>query len=112
MIAATTPGNCRAACASPPTMRACACGLRRIIAWSMPGRTISSVKWPRPVAWRGPSLLRVGLPINCSAIALRFYLGCGFFDRVDDLRIARAHAEIACERAANFLLARIGILLQ
>ena len=40
---ATTPGAAAAAFVSMPPSRALACGLRRIWAWSWPGRLMSSV---------------------------------------------------------------------
>ena len=40
---ANTPGSARAASASMETMRACACGLRTMAAWSMPRTRMSSM---------------------------------------------------------------------
>jgi len=39
----TTPGSASAFDVSIPTMRACACGLRTIAAWAIPGRAMSSM---------------------------------------------------------------------
>ena len=43
-----TPGMRRAALASTLRMRACACGLRRMAMWSMPGRFTSATNEPAP----------------------------------------------------------------
>jgi len=40
---ATTPGYFSASLTSIPRIRACACGERRIFAWSMRGKRMSSV---------------------------------------------------------------------
>src|SRR5258706_6784653 len=77
----------------------------------MPGSTMSSVKLPRPVTWRGLSLLRELAPMYFFS-AIFFYFFRRRLYRLDDLRVARAHAEVAGEAAADLVFARIGILAQ
>ena len=59
---AATPGRAAAALASTTTMRACACGLRSMAAWSRPGAPRSSMKRPRPATRRRSSFSGSGAP--------------------------------------------------
>src|SRR2546426_3374098 len=85
-------------------MRACACGLVRRAAWSMPGRRISSAYSARPVAL-SPASSRGGLvptarpesPMRASGKLLR---------RLHDLDVTRAAAEVSRQRPADRLPAR------
>ncbi len=52
---ARTPGSALAALTSIETIRACACGLRRSLAWSRPLGWMSATYWTRPVTFSGPS---------------------------------------------------------
>src|SRR5215510_16554321 len=78
-MTAFTPGNASAAEASMDLIRACACGLRNTLAWSMPGREMSAPYLARPVTLSTPScrIGRVPITLNlcsCSSIFLSFCL--------------------------------------
>src|ERR1035438_9516275 len=67
---------------------------------------------------RGSSLRRMRLPTRSSvlvmvvAIGLRSSLEGGFLDRVDDVLVARAAAEIAFQTVADFFLGGARVALQ
>src|SRR5690349_14946793 len=118
---AFTPGSFSAFEVSIDLMRACGCGLRSTLPQIMPGMLVSAANWARPVTLSMPSGRMVRWPIHLLLVTrfiglLQFLLGAhfsrGFHHRADDLVIAGAPAEVAGEPEADFLLGRIGVLLQ
>src|SRR5215470_3997909 len=73
VMTAFTPGRASAADASIDLMRACACGLRRTLPCSMPGKLISAPYRARPVTLSTPScrIGRVPITLNlCSCTSI------------------------------------------
>ena len=102
-------------------MRACGCGLRRTLPQIMPGMVVSAANWARPVTLSMPSGRMVRWPIAfvgnevhwvVSRLLLGAHFGGGVHHRADDLVVSSAPAEVAGEPGADFLLARIRVLLQ
>src|SRR5438093_6891241 len=126
VMTATTPGNFRAAATSIPMIRAWAWGLRTMAAWSMRGRTRSSMYPPRPRRSRGSSTRGMDLPthlrsVGCSRTAGMVCLLGGFPDddghalgggqhRLDDELIAGAATEVAGDALADLGGAGAGVL--
>src|SRR5487761_315418 len=88
------------------SMRACACGLRRTAACSMPGRLMSSTYWPRPRTNRGSSLRSIR-PKPASAGMLG-----GPPDRTDDVLIARTPADLPGDRLADLGFRRVRVAVE
>src|SRR3979490_2698791 len=119
---ALTPGNASAFEVSIDLMGACGCGLRLTLPQIIPGMVVSAAKAARPVTLSMPSGRMVRWPIHLLLVTrfiglspvnlLRAHFGGGFHHRADDLVIAGAPAEIAGEPEADFLLARLRVLLQ
>src|SRR5512138_2289888 len=118
---AFTPGSFSAFEVSIDLIRACGCGLRSTLPQIMPGMLVSAANWARPVTLSMPSGRMVRWPIHLLLVttfigvisrSLRAHFSRGFHHRADDLVIAGAPAEIAGEPEADFLLARIRVLLQ
>src|SRR5438552_9508210 len=139
---ATTPGSCSAADASMFTMRACGSGLRRSARCSIPGSEMSSMYCPPPwmkrssslrfTLWPTPPISAVVGPGACSSVvvivspSLRSvargarrasragslpFLRCPL-DRLDDVHVAGAAAEVAGELPADVVLARVGVAIE
>src|ERR671920_494434 len=72
---------------------------------------MSSVNLPRPVMKRRSSLRRTDAPIPSVAMASTPHLGGRRADRLDDVVVAGAAAEIALEPLADFLFRGIRIAL-
>src|SRR2546428_740205 len=113
---ALTPGRARARAASIRTMRACGCGLRSSLQYSMRGRDRSSANLVVPITLAVASTLRSAFPTTRRAVgpAAAFLaraiqrLPCRFcpltpqarrgqFDRLVDLDVAGTAAEVARE---------------
>src|SRR3954454_4213078 len=116
---AFTPGSASALVVSIDLMRACGCGLRRILPQIMPGILVSAANAARPVTLSTPSGRMVRWPIHLLSVTMfmarsliRAHFGGGFHHRADDLVIAGAAAEIAGQPEADFFLARLRIALQ
>src|ERR1700692_2001010 len=127
---ASTPGMALAALASIFVIFARACGERRKCACVSPGRVMSSVYWPLPVMKRKSSLRRTAAPMPVAFMAVSWLervsqfpcvgrahgrpsdalgghgLGAGR-DRLDDVVIAGAAAEVALELLADGLLVEL-----
>src|SRR5579883_818605 len=88
----------------------------------MPGSLMSSIYVPLPRMKRGSSRRLTLLPNACKSVAMLLYLhwlrrGCAhllasILNRLDDIDVARAAAEIARDRVAHFRFSGIGVLLQ
>src|SRR5436305_5569089 len=93
-------------------MRACACGLRRIAANSIPGRDKSSVYIAAPVISRGSSRRRIPDPkireLMASSLLCR-ERGRGIANGAHDVLIARAAAHVAVEALPDLAIRRVGI---
>src|SRR5436853_144394 len=123
-MTATTPGSFRAAATSIPVIRAWAWGLRTMAAWSMWGRTRSSMYPPRPRRSLGSSTREMDLPIHlrsvgCSRTAGMVCLLGGFPDghalgsgehRLDDELVAGAATEVAGDALADLGGGGVGVL--
>src|SRR5438552_12852930 len=117
---ATTPGCRSAAAVSILRMRAWACGLRTKAAYVMPGSFKSSTYWPRPVMNRGSSRRLIDFPNNRSAATvamtstslLRGHVLGRPLDRLHDVVVTRAPAQVALELVADQLLGRLGVALE
>src|SRR5438445_6305688 len=111
---ALTPGRARACAASTRTMRACGCGLRSSLQYSMRGRERSSANFVTPRTLAVASTLRSAFPTTRRAVgrsaaflprairrragrrgALTPQTGCGQLHRLVDLDVAGAAAEVA-----------------
>src|SRR3989442_5677594 len=117
---ATTPGCRSAAAVSIFRMRACACGLRTNAAYVTPGSFKSSTYWPRPVMKRGSSRRLIDFPNIRSAATvamtstslLRGHVLGRPLDRLDDVVVARAPAQITLELVPDQLLRWLGVALE
>src|SRR5256712_10990683 len=111
---ALTPGRARACAASTRTMRACGCGLRSSLLYSMRGRERSSANFVTPRTLAVASTLRSASPttrravgrsaaflpraiqrLPCRLCALTPQTGRGQLHRLVDLDVAGAAAEVA-----------------
>src|SRR5439155_26527736 len=112
--AATTPSACRAFAVSTLVIRACAYGLRTSAIQTIPGRVRSSTKRACPVRSSGSSLRATGEPIAVAGLSATANSGLrdGLLDRLDDVVVAGAAAEVALERVPDLLLGRVVELLQ
>src|ERR1700730_3457431 len=111
---ATTCGLASAAFLSIARISACACGERRKTACSCRGRTMSWTYMPRPVRKRRSCLRRTGEPIpSWVMVALpgssAAQGGRAGADRLDDVLISGAAADIALEPAAYLGVGRVGV---
>src|SRR5207249_8067112 len=117
---ATTPGCRVAAEMSIFRMRAWACGLRTKAAYVMPRSFKSSTYWPRPVMNRGSSRRLIDFPNKRSAATvamrstslLRGHVLGRPLDRLHDVVVTRAPAQVALELVADQLLGRLGVALE
>src|SRR5215467_235414 len=120
VMTARTPGSALARLVSIRTMRACACGLRSSLAWSMPRGLMSATYGTRPVTFSGPSGRGIDspTPLTSRVVFIVDMSGApgggrrlgGLGDGGDHLRVARASAEIARDAVADLLLARLRML--
>src|SRR4249920_1231828 len=117
--APTTPGISSAFETSTLTTRACANGLRTTARWSMPGSVRLSTKLPCPVRSEASSLRRIDCPTNFSVIAISTPSGLraghrpgGVEDRLHDVLVAGAAAEVALQGLAHLFVGRVRVLLQ
>src|SRR5688572_21411207 len=101
-----TPGCFSALEKSILSINACGCGLRKSFVCSMRGSTMSSAKRVWPVTLARPSTRRRGLP-RTFMHSLR-----GFFDRLEDLLVAGAAAEVARDRFLDAFSGRSGFLFE
>src|SRR5882672_9136834 len=122
---ALTPGSFSAAEVSIDLMIACACGLRKILPTSMPGRNRSAPNLARPVTLSIPSCLTGEVPTIFSFLSglkpllsrivdmsgPSHFLG-GRQHRTDDLVVSGAPAQIAGEPVAHLGFGRVGIALE
>src|SRR3990172_3783648 len=118
-VAVKTPRTPGDRCALAPLirlMRAWAYGLRTNDAYTVPGRTMSATKLPRPVRNRSSSFLGIDCPntesTTVSPALESADLGRSGFDRPDDVNVARAAAEVARDRHANLILRRFRVALK
>src|SRR5215217_1750663 len=126
-MTARTFGCASAADVSIDTMRACASGLRSTAPCSIPGRLTSSTYVPWPRMKRGSSLRFMRpKPIGRSSMVAISDLLCGRGDgtrrrglvlgrpahRLDDVRVARAAADLPRDRLADLLVGRARIAVQ
>src|SRR6266571_4516024 len=112
VMTATTPGMARAFDVSMFLMRACASGLRAMSMYSMPGSFTSSTYLPFPRMKRASSLRLTLWPMPPISIATA--LGLPFrglahrarrvVDRLDDVHVTGAAAEVAGVRFADLEL--------
>src|SRR3972149_798034 len=110
----------RALEASSALIRACANGLRTTVIHSIPGTVRSSVYSACPVRNSGSSLRRTGVPTYFSVVAIvdppsgprAAHVLRGVEDRLHDVLVAGAAAQVALEGRANLLLGRVGVLPQ
>src|SRR5256712_9146969 len=117
---ATTPGCRVAAEMSIFRMRAWACGLRTKAAYVMPPSFKSSTYWPRPVMNRGSSRRLIDFPNKRSAATvamtatslLRGHVLGRPLDRLDDVVVARAPAQVTLELVPDQLLRWLGVALE
>src|SRR6187551_2631669 len=115
-----TPGMAFAADVSIESTVACTYGGRTIAIHAMPAIVMLSRKFACPVSRSGSSLLRrTGCPMNVSVVAMSAPLcsraahgAGGVEDRLHDVLVAGAAAEVALEGLAYVLLGRRGVLLQ
>src|SRR2546427_1153061 len=101
-----TPGRRRAFAVLIERIRACAYGLRTNFAKTVPGGSMSATKFPRPVRNRSSSLRKTDSPNTFVVWAIVSPLpGPHHFtrgrDRVDDVLIASASAEVPRDRAPD-----------
>src|SRR2546429_7174695 len=115
VITAMTPGMRRAAEVSIERMRACGCGLRRILQCRVRAGSMSSAYTARPVTFVAASTFGSGLPTTLrSALSPPrlagevdrlaggwglsvMHLPCGKLHPLQDLGVARAEAQAAGE---------------
>src|SRR5438093_8386964 len=117
---ATTPGWRIAAAVSILRIRAWACGLRTKAAYVIPGIFTSSTYCPRPVMKRGSSRRLMDLPKRrsdatvamASTSLLRGHMLGRPLDRLHDVVVAGAAAQIAFQLVPDELLRRLRIALQ
>src|SRR5262245_5341575 len=117
--APVTPGISSALLTSTLTTFAWAKGLRTTARCTMPGRIMLSTKLPCPRSSDASSLRRTGCPTTFSVTAISAplclrpgRLAGGIEDRLHDVVIAGATAQVPLERVANLLLRRARVLLQ
>src|SRR4051812_27615494 len=132
--AALTPGAFCAAARSIDTTRACACGDRRIRAYSIPGRLMSYVYFARPDTFSGPSTRVRRFPRTAdSSGAGHGYFACCFGRAgaltsgtwsatghsllrvehgLEHARVRAAPADVAVERGPGLVGRRVGVLLE
>src|SRR6266566_5159673 len=115
---ACTPSSCCAAVTSIETMRACGWVLRSSLQYSMRGNARSSANRVAPVTFATASTFRSAFPMTLCLAIQRFPLRLGFFttharrgqlDRLIDLDVAGAAAEVAGQRVFDFGACRLGI---
>src|SRR5579871_3767818 len=119
---AFTPGSLSAARTSMDRMRACAWGLRSTLPTSIPGMVASAPKRARPVTLSMPSgragrvpmtlNLRTSVDVLSSGISGSSHFLGGGHDRTHDLVVTGAAAKIAGKPEADFVFARLLVLLQ
>src|SRR5262245_32295439 len=102
---AAKPGICSAALVSILVIFAWACGLRRMVACSMPGRLMSKLYFALPVDLAAPSRRECFLPIrrrfSGQAVAMNsllLLLLAQFGDGVAHLGVGAAAADVAGQR--------------
>src|SRR5581483_10653018 len=112
----STPGAAAAALVSMPRMRACAYGERSTATCASPVSRTSSRKRAAPVIRRGSSTRLTGAPISglVGSVAVAISpLSAHRLRRLahgaDDVLVAGAPAEVALERVANLVVARVGV---
>src|SRR5262245_10754881 len=117
--APTTPGISSAFETSTFATLALANGLRTTARCSMPGSVRLSTKFPCPVTSEASSLRGTDVPTNFSVIAISppsslraGHLTGGVEDRLHDVVVAGAPAEVALERLADLLVGWVRVLLQ
>src|ERR687897_151525 len=117
--APTTPGISSAFETSTFTMRAWANGLRTTARCTMPGSVRLSTKLPCPVMSEASSLRRTDVPTNFSVIAISppsglraGHLTGGVEDRLHDVVVAGAAAEVPLEGLAHLFVGRVRVLPQ
>src|SRR5438105_2319325 len=124
--ASTMPAISFAADRSTPVMCACAKGLRTMPAHSIPGIVMSSMKRASPVMSAGSSLRGTPWPTYLSATSASIvsaispppsgrragvhFLGCRS-NRLDNVVVSGAPAEIAFEAQANILVGEFAVVL-
>src|SRR3989441_424748 len=117
---ASPPPRASALVVSTVTMRACACGLRSSLQYSMRGRNRSSANLVTPVTFAVASSLRWALPTTRSlapaihALVLRRrglppHPSGRQLDRLVDLDVAGAAAEVAGQRLLDLVARRRGV---
>src|SRR5688572_24883785 len=121
VITAFTPFSFSALDVSIERIRACACGERRILPQSMPGREKSAPYCARPVTFGTPSG-RTGLwPTTLSsfsgwgitlAMSASAHFSGGVEHRLDDLVVTGAAAEVARQPVAHLFFSRIVVAFQ
>src|SRR5262249_42659075 len=123
VITAATPGTLSALDESMFLILACAYGLRTMSRCSIPGSLRSSMNLPRPRTSRGSSLrfiewprpLTSGILTSCrdGGRLVGAVHGCGRgLDRLDDVHVAGAAAQIAGDAPADFVFGGGGVALE
>src|SRR5262245_46383692 len=135
VITAATPGTLSASVVSMPTIFAWAYGLRTMSSQSWPGRLTSSMYSPLPRMKRGSSLRLTEWPMppisagvcRISVISRLRADGLGraggrrghcpqlagrLLDRLHDVHVAGAAAEVAADPVADLLLRRVRVLAE
>src|SRR5689334_1626299 len=100
-----TPAYATARETSIDSMNACGCGERSSFMCSMRGSTTSSAKRVSPVTLARPSTRRRGLPMTFIGHPPR-----AFFDRLDDLLVPGAAAQVARDRFLDTLARRLRLV--
>src|SRR2546423_4484348 len=116
-MTATAPGIARAFAVLMFLIRACASGLRAMSMYSMPGSFTSSTYLPFPRMKRASSLRLTlwPMPPISTAISLRLpfrvlaHDSRGVVDRLDDVHVAGAAAEVSRDRLAYLQLRRFRV---
>src|SRR4030095_15833893 len=121
VITALTPFSFSAFEVSMERMRACACGERRILPHSMPGRGKSAPYWAVPVPFGTPSgrtgLVPTtfssfsGVVITLAMLRPPHFTG-GIEHRLDNLVVPGAAAQVPRQPVAHLFLGRVEIALQ
>src|SRR6266704_431989 len=117
VMTSTTPGMARAFDVSMFLMRACASGLRAMSMYSMPGNFTSSTYLPFPRMKRASSLRLTLWPMPPISIATASGLpfrglahrSGGVVDRLHDVHVAGAAAEVPRDRLAYLELRGLGV---